>query len=72
MRQLRVSRARRVHLLARSPADERGRRWAAWIADPAEQLRELDDLRRRGFLSSEEFEQQRARVLGTRRSAPTA
>jgi hypothetical protein len=70
MRKLRVSRARHINLLARSPADDRGGRWAAWIVDPAEQLKELDDLRHRGFLTSEEFEQQRAQVLGTRRQSP--
>jgi len=38
----------------------------ALIVDPIEQLEELADLRRRGLLTSEEFERQKTRVWYTR------
>jgi hypothetical protein len=55
----------RVGVLARPPSSERvvEGRLAALIVNPAEQLRELADLRDRGLLSDEEFERQRVKVL---------
>jgi hypothetical protein len=37
---------------------------AALIADPVDQLAQLADLAARGYLSDEEFERQKAKVLG--------
>jgi hypothetical protein len=62
MRQLRLSRARGTHLLAPVRGQWPGR-WSAWLVDRAEQLKELEDLRRQGLLSTEEFEYQRGLVL---------
>jgi cytochrome c-type biogenesis protein CcmH/NrfG len=49
--------------LRRAPSDGFRDGWSAAIVNPAEQLEELADLRSRGLLTEEEFEQQRARVL---------
>jgi hypothetical protein len=38
--------------------------WAGLLVDPAAQLRELAALLRQGFLTAEEFESQRRKVLG--------
>jgi hypothetical protein len=38
--------------------------WAGLLVDPVEQLKELADLRARGLLSAEEFEGQKAKVMG--------
>jgi len=35
---------------------------AAFIVDPIQQLEELADLRRRGLLTTEEFERQKTRI----------
>jgi hypothetical protein len=35
---------------------------AAFIVDPIEQLEELADLRRRGLLTTEEFDRQKTRI----------
>jgi hypothetical protein len=64
MRRFDRSRVRRIDLLARPPAavvaaDD----WAGLVVDPVEQLRGLADLRRRGLLTGDEYEQQRAKVL---------
>jgi hypothetical protein len=52
-------------LLCRPPsgAGPTDRGWAALVVDPVAQLRELSDLRRRGLLSPEEYELQKAKVL---------
>jgi hypothetical protein len=64
MRRLECSRVRRIDLLARPPAAVvAADGWAALVVDPVEQLRGLADLRRRGLLSGDEYEQQRAKVL---------
>ena len=61
----RVARHDGPDLLARPPsgAGDGRRAWVALVADPVEQLRELGDLCRRGLLSPEEYEQQKAKVL---------
>jgi hypothetical protein len=51
-------------LLARPPwAGDGTGRWVVRVADPVSQLEALADLRRRGVLSAEEFEGQKAKVL---------
>jgi hypothetical protein len=54
-----------INLLTRPPSTERATDWSAWVVDPAAQLEELADLRTRGLLTQEEFEDQKARVLGS-------
>jgi len=58
-------RASRLDLLARPPAtaDSTPGGWTRLLVDPVEQLRALDDLRDRGLLTAEEYEQQRTKVL---------
>jgi hypothetical protein len=63
MRRRSVSRHRNASLLTRPPLSDRDPGWAAWTLDPARQLEELDSLCRRGLLTSEEFEEQKARLL---------
>jgi hypothetical protein len=57
---------RRAPLLSRAPSVGNGskRGAAASIGDPVAQLRELAELWVRGLLSREEFERQKARLLG--------
>jgi hypothetical protein len=64
MRRRRTNRRHQFDLLARPPCGSRelADGVAALIVDPVEQLEELADLRRRGLLTSEEFERQKARV----------
>jgi hypothetical protein len=50
--------------LARPPCvDWATDRWTAPVTNPAEQLEALAELRRRGLLTAEEFEWQKAKVL---------
>jgi Short C-terminal domain len=64
MRRSRTHRRHEGDLLARPPVGSRELEGgvAALIVDPIEQLEELADLRRRGLLTSEEFERQKTRV----------
>ena len=64
MRRRRTNRRHQFDLLARPPCGSRELEGgvAALIVDPVEQLEELADLRRRGLLTSEEFERQKTRV----------
>jgi hypothetical protein len=64
MRRRRTHRRHEGDLLARPPVGSRELEGgaAALIVDPMEQLEELADLRRRGLLTSEEFERQKTRV----------
>ncbi|MGH9230759.1 MAG: SHOCT domain-containing protein [Acidimicrobiales bacterium] len=68
MRRLRMDRRRRIDLLARPPCGGRELEGgvAALIVDPIEQLEEMADLRRRGLLTTEEFERQKDRVWHAR------
>jgi hypothetical protein len=53
-------------LLVRPPCGaDPDRGWVAMVVDPVEQLEALADLCRRGLLTSDEFAQQKAKVLGT-------
>jgi hypothetical protein len=65
------ARARRriPDLMARDPstvAEARQGAWASFLVDPVAQIRELDDLRDRGLVSSEEFDDLKARIVSTR------
>ena len=67
--------ARRPHgmdLLARPPSGVRVPEdaWGALLIDPVAQLGELGDLVGRGLLSRDEFEAQKARILGSGTSVP--
>ncbi len=66
MRRLSHSRSRRTDLLARPPCTLRDleRGWAAMFVDPVDQLDELAELYARGLLSREEFEGQKAKIIG--------
>jgi hypothetical protein len=61
-----TSRRHQIDLLARPPwgvrEDTSG--WASLIINPVTQLEALADLRTRGVLSREQFERQKAKVLG--------
>ena len=59
----RMSRNHRIDLLARPPSSAGGRSWEAFIVDPAAQLEELADLYTRGFMTREEFERQKRKLL---------
>jgi putative oligomerization/nucleic acid binding protein len=61
-----ASRRSRIDLLARPPCQPRmyETRWADLFQDPVDQLLALDDLLARGLLSPDEFERQKAKVLG--------
>jgi hypothetical protein len=61
------SRRREQGLLARPPCTVRylERGWAAQFVDPVEQLEELADLWARGVLTTEEFEHEKAKIIGT-------
>jgi hypothetical protein len=64
MRDIRPVRSRRSGLLTRPPdCGGDGPDWAKWIVDPVRQIEALDDLLRRGLLSAEDFERQKAKVL---------
>jgi Short C-terminal domain len=64
MRRRRMHRRHEGDLLARPPVGSRELESgvAGLIVDPIEQVEELADLRRRGLLTSEEFERQKTRV----------
>jgi hypothetical protein len=66
MQRLSRSRSRRTDLLVRPPCTVRDldRGWAALFVDPVDQVRDLAQLYSRGFLSREEFEDQKAKVIG--------
>jgi hypothetical protein len=55
----------RTDLLVRAPCPpgDAAHGWAAWVVDPVDQLEELSDLYRRGLISAEELERQKAKVL---------
>lgn len=65
MRRDATPRNRRSDLLARPPCGARELigGWGTLMVDPIEQLEELARLRRRGLLTSEEYERQKDRVL---------
>ena len=64
MNQVRRHRNHRTSLFGPPPSDRFDDEWSAAIVDLAEQLEELSDLRSRELLTADEFEQQRARILG--------
>jgi hypothetical protein len=66
MERVGYSRSRRPDLLVRPPCTARDLElgWAALFVDPVEQLDELAELFGRGLLSREEFERQKAKVIG--------
>jgi hypothetical protein len=66
MRRLRNVRRSGTDLLTRPPALGSPSRpaWLCAIIDPVAQVAELDDLRKRGFISADDFERQKAKVLG--------
>jgi Short C-terminal domain len=66
MQRLGHSRSRRTDLLARPPCTARDleRGWAAVFVDPIDQLDELAQLYCRGLLSRQEFEREKAKVIG--------
>ena len=59
------TRSNRPDLLERPPATARelGPGWALLVVDPVNQLKELADLHRRGFVSPEEYQQQKCKIL---------
>ena len=66
MRRITTSRRHDWDLLTRPPIGEGDveRDWMACMVDPVAQLREFADLRDRGLISNEEYELQKAKVLG--------
>jgi hypothetical protein len=63
-----TSRRRIPDLMARDPsavAEARQGAWASVLVDPVAQIQELDDLRGRGLVSSEEFDVLKARIVST-------
>jgi Short C-terminal domain len=67
MERLGQGRSHRADLLVRPPCTVREieRGWAGLFVDPIEQLEALADLRSRDVLSQEEFDRQKAKILGT-------
>jgi hypothetical protein len=65
MRQQRLERDRSTDLLSRPPAGSQPSQadWGPLMLDPIEQLTELADLCVRGFLSRDEFEYEKAKLL---------
>jgi hypothetical protein len=65
MWQQRLGRDRSTDLLTRPPAGAQARQvdWGPLMLDPIEQLAELADLCARGFLSRDEFEYEKAKLL---------
>ncbi len=66
MRENGRDRSERPGLLTRPPdcggdGSDRAAKWS--VVDPVRQIEALDDLFRRGLLSAEDFERQKARVL---------
>ena len=66
MRRLREVRRSGTDLLTRPPAVSSSGppTWLSAIIDPVEQVAELAMLRERGFISDDDFERQKAKVLG--------
>jgi Short C-terminal domain len=66
MRRLRDVRRSGTDLLTRPPAlaSSGPPTWLSAIIDPVEQLAELAKLRDRGFISADDLERQKAKVLG--------
>jgi hypothetical protein len=62
MRRVRNVRRSGVDLLTRPPSPSPPA-WMSVIIDPVAQVAELEDLRQRGFISLDDFERQRAKVL---------
>lgn len=57
-----------IDLLGRAPAGQFGEEWTSRVVyDPIAHINGLDDLRKRGLLSPEEFEREKAEVLGSYR-----
>lgn len=64
MRRIGASRNDLIGLLTRPPwSGGRAEQWAVPVVDPVRQIEALADLRDRGLLSPEEFDQQKSRVL---------
>ncbi len=65
MERVRATRRNHVDLLTRPPsgAGSLDGGWARLVVDPVAQLHGLADLRDRGLLSDEQYEQQRRKVL---------
>jgi hypothetical protein len=64
MRRIEGSRNELIGLLTRPPSsDGRAEEWGRTVGDPVRQIEALADLRDRGLLSPEEFDQQKSRVL---------
>lgn len=65
VRRVGVPRNQLDDLLVRPPWNGSTRHcWTSLVVDPIEQIEELADLRDRGLLSTEEFEEQKRKVLG--------
>jgi hypothetical protein len=66
MRRLRNVRRSGTDLLTRPPAPATPSHpaWLYAIIDPVAQVAELDVLRERGLISADDFERQKAKVLG--------
>lgn len=60
-----LSRHRRPGLLARPPDSDSESRFSSLLVDPIEQLEQLRNLYAQGVLSQEEFESQKARLVGS-------
>jgi hypothetical protein len=59
------SRTLRADLLSRPPScADRAGQWQRSMIDPVAQLRELEDLLSKGLLTRQEFDRQKAKVLG--------
>jgi len=67
MKRLSHTRSRSNNLLARPPCPARdaATSWEACYIDPVEQLEELAGLWARGLLSRDEFEREKAKVIGS-------
>ena len=66
MRRLRTVRRSGTDLLTRPPAlaGPSPPAWLSVLIDPVEQVAELGELWQRGFISADDFERQKAKVLG--------
>jgi hypothetical protein len=53
-----------VDLLSRPPCrDTSANWWMNWLVSPADQVEQLADLYRKGLMSAEEFERQKAKIF---------
>jgi len=61
-----ASRRDRIDLLPRPPCHARtyNAQWADYLVDPVDQLIALVDLLARGSISADEFDRQKAKVIG--------